>query len=161
MVPNHKLACNTILLWYLVNTQNMWGERYPLQRPIFKKDLKISWNNGEKLVHYTHIMWYVFIYEFYYFCINKIVNNNLIFRFWYHLVTISPILVKESGINSTQITTKLLNTSIVMVMMPKYDGERLLIISMPSILEFQDLIVLLGISLSIPMSFQVCNLDCG
>ena len=112
MVPNHKPACNTILLWYLVNTQNMWGERYPLQRPIFKKDLKISWNNGEKLVHYTHIMWYVFIYEFYYFCVNKIVNNNLIFRFWYHLVTISPILVKESGINSTQITTKLLNTSI-------------------------------------------------
>ena len=44
--------------------------------------------------------------------------------------------------------------------MPKYDGERLLIISMPSILEFQDLIVLLGISLSIPMSFQVCILDC-
>ena len=40
-------------------------------------------------------------------------------------------------------------------MMPKYDGERLLIISMPSILEFQDLIVLLGISLSTPMSFQV------
>ena len=156
MVPNHKLACNTILLWYLVNTQNMWGEQYLLQRPIFKKDLKISWNNGEKLVHYTHIMWYVFIYEFYYFCFSKISNNNHIFRFWYHLVTILPILVKENGINSTQITTKLLNTSIVMVMMPKYDGERLLIISMPSILEFQDLIVLLGISLSIPMSFQVC-----
>ena len=91
---------------------------------------------------------------------NEIVSNNLIYRFWYHLVTISPILVKENGINNTQITTKLLNTSIVMVMMPKYDGERLLIISMPSILEFQDLIVLLGISLSIPMSFQVCILYC-
>ena len=113
MVPNHRPACNTILLWYLVNTQNMWGERYPLQRPIFKKDLKISWNNGGKLVHYTHIMWYViYIYEFYYFCDNKIVNNNLIFRFWSPLVTILPILVKENGISNTQITTKLLNISI-------------------------------------------------
>ena len=43
---------------------------------------------------------------------NEIVRNNLIYRFWYHLVTISPILVKENGINNTQITTKLLNTSI-------------------------------------------------
>ena len=54
----------------------------------------------------------VCIYGFYYFCAYKIINNNLIFRFWYHLVTISPILVKENGINSTQITTRLLNTSI-------------------------------------------------
>lgn len=54
----------------------------------------------------------VCIYDFYYFCVNKIVNNNPIFRFWSPLVTILPILVKENGINSTQITTKLLNTSI-------------------------------------------------
>ena len=85
MVPNHKPACNIILLWYLVNTQNMWDVRYPLQRPIFKKDLKISWNNGEKLVHYTHIMWYVFIYEFYYFCVNKTVNNK------YHFQVLVPL----------------------------------------------------------------------
>ena len=64
VVPNRKPACNTILLWYLVNTQNTWDERYPLQRPIFKKDLKISWNNGGKLVHYIHIMWYVYFLIF-------------------------------------------------------------------------------------------------
>ena len=54
----------------------------------------------------------VCIFEIYYFGANKIVNYNLIYRFWYPLVTISPILVKESGINSTQITIRLLNTSI-------------------------------------------------
>jgi hypothetical protein len=54
----------------------------------------------------------VCIYVLYYFWVDKIVHYNPIFRFWYHLVTISPILVKESGINSTQITIRLLNTSI-------------------------------------------------
>ena len=72
--------------------------------------------------------------------------------------TISRILAKLNGISNIPIITKLLNTSIVMVMMQKSVGERLQIISMPSIQEFQDLIVLLGISLSIPMSFQV-NID--